>query len=207
MKIQAGSWKAFLGVVQVHGDNPWSSYLTRPDPLLRKSHSKKQWPQLIPKAFTSCLWTPRLSHLFFAASDYIGLLDLALFTKICIRQSSFCSSWDFPTSLFSTQLLLPSVSASSPDYLSSYKCISTMLCCISVTCLALHYHMLCQLLFTTSMILSCKCWHFLALEVMLQFVRSLSNILIMVLGLHIGDILFMIWNFFPLLNCSVMFLN
>ena len=121
MKIQAGSWKAFLDVVQVHGDNPWRSYLTRPDLLLRKLHSNKQWPQLFPKAFTGCFWTPHLSHLFFAASDYIGLLDLAFFTKICIRQSSSCSSWDFPPSLFGTQLLFPSVSASSADYLSSLQ--------------------------------------------------------------------------------------
>lgn len=132
MKKQAGRWKAFLDVAHVHGDNPWRSYLTRPVCCWEKSHSNKQWPHLFHRAFTGCFWTPSLSHLFFAGSDYIGLLELASFIKICIQQSSFCSSWDFPPSLLSTQLLFPSVSASSADYPSSlqmYFCHVTFYFC------------------------------------------------------------------------------
>lgn len=83
----------------------------------------------------------------------------------------------------------------------SFFFINVFLLCsffICVTCLALYYHMQCQMLFTASMILSY--WHLLVLEEMLSLVRRLSNIFIRVLDLYIGDVLFIMWNCFAFLN-------
>lgn len=99
------------------------------------------------------------AHLLFLLS----ILHLASSTKFCISQSNFGYSCDFLPSYLTQQLLFPSVLACSADYLfSSFLPCSFFIC---VTCLALYYHMRCQMLFTASMILSH--WHLLVLEEML----------------------------------------
>lgn len=180
MKIQAGSWNAVLDIVpstwgqlgEIVANKTWST--------VEKITSNKQWPRLFPEVFIGYFGTHHLSCLFSTASDYP--------LKVCfvhksLHQSSSCSSRDFLPPLFSREFL--SDSASSADYLPTSQlhfCHVTFYFS-NMPRLALSHAV--PVVITVSVVLSCKCWHLL-LEAMLQFVRSLSNILLQ--------------NFFPLLN-------
>lgn len=149
---------------EIRANKTWST--------VEKITSNKQWPQLFPEAFIGYFGTHHLSCLFSTASDYT--------IKVCFvhknpYQSSSCSSGDFLLPLFSRQLLFPSDSASSADYLSS---LQLRFCHVTfyfsnIPRLALSHAV--PVVITVSVVLSCKCWH-LVLEAMLQSVRSLSNI-------------------------------
>lgn len=105
--------------------------------------SYKQWPQLFPEAFIGYFGTHHLSCLFSTASDYP--LKVCLVHKIHTSQALVLPDISFPfysADNFCFHQIQPAQLIVFP----LCNCISAMLHFISITCLAWHCHMQCQLL-------------------------------------------------------------